>query len=128
MSSEDLFNEVKAFSPMFLRKILCLVADTTSVNTGCKTGAFKRIKDYLLTNYGIEVHALECLMHVVELLFRYFFLLIEGPAKSPDKLQKDAVYNLISKINASVDDMKKLDSFQVLQCSPNAKAQIQEYF
>ena len=122
-----LSNQVKSFDSEFLLKILCLVADTTALNTGCKKGAFKQIVHHLMVQYGIELHALECLMHVVELLFKHFFLFIDGPAKSPEKLQKDAVYNFITTINDSVPELKVMNSFEELPCSPDAREIIQRF-
>ena len=127
VGAQDIFEEVITFEPGFLKKILSIVADTTAVNTGCKNGAFKRIRDYILANYGIEVHALECLMHIIELLFRHFFCFIDGPAKGPDKLADDAVYNLIGTINGAVDNMGELDEFDNIPCSVDASAHLQHF-
>ena len=99
VKSEDIYNHVRNIDETILSKVLCLVADTTAVNTGCKMGAFKRIQGYIISKQGIEIHTLECLVHIIELLFRHFFCYVEGPSKSPDKLAKDAVYNLIGSIN-----------------------------
>ena len=59
---------------------------------------------------------MECLVHVIELLFRHFFCFVEGPSKSPDKLAKNAVYNLIGSINETVENMSVLDEFSTVPC------------
>ena len=121
VKSADIYNHVRNIDETILSKVLCLVADTTAVNTGCKMGAFKRIQGYIISKQGIEIHTLECLVHIIELLFRHFFCYVEGPSKSPDKFPKDAVYNLIGSINNTVENMSVQDNFSIITCPDISK-------
>ena len=111
-------DHISSLDPEVLKNVLVLVADTTSVNTGCNKGVFKFIRDFFLKTFSIEIHTLECLLHTVELIFKHFFLHVEGPTSCADKLKNDAVYNLIGKINSTVDLKQHGDSINadVLGC------------
>ena len=117
VKGSDIYEDIIKMDPEILRKILIFVADTTAVNTGCRKGAFTLIKAYFMREYNIEIHTIECLNHIVELLFRHFFLYVEGPAISTDKLSKDAVYNLIDKINGKVElSSSNFSTFCRIEC------------
>ena len=76
-------HEIQSLDPALLSMVRLLVADTTSLNTGCNIGVFKRVKDYFKRHFNIDVHTVECLMHTIEIIFKHFFLWIEGPSKAP---------------------------------------------
>ena len=86
-----------------LKNVKVLIADTTSINTGCNSGVFKRVKQYFIENFNRDVHVVECLMHTIELLFKHFFLTIEGPSQSAKTLKANTVYNMIGKMNIDGD-------------------------
>lgn len=123
MKGKDLADHIANLDPEILKNVFVLVADTTSVNTGCNKGVFKLVRDFFLKEFSIEIHTLECLLHTVELLFKHFFLHVEGPTSCADKLKKNAVYNMIGKINGTVDLKQCGDSMMsdTLTCSTEAR-------
>ena len=106
----DVMDELKSIDERVLVKVAAVVADTTSLNTGCNTGVFRLLKDYFKSKFNRDILTLECLLHMVELLFRHFFLEIEGPSKAPDKLPKGSFYNIIGKFEHSRADFQPGDN------------------
>ena len=54
-----------------LAKVYSVMADTTAINTGKKSGVNKRLQDYIMENVGHDIHTLECLFHVNEIYFTH---------------------------------------------------------
>ena len=73
VGSEEAFDVLKTLDEELLRKVFCLVADTIALNTGCKTGVFRRLKVFFKEIYGRDIHTVECLLRTMESLMRHFF-------------------------------------------------------
>ena len=57
------------------------MADTTSFNSGKKSGVNKGLVDLLNENVGHDIHVLECMLHVNEIYFSHVISTIEGKTK-----------------------------------------------
>ena len=51
VGAEEGFDVLKGLDEDLLRKVLCLVADTTALNTGCKTGVFRWLEISTLSRF-----------------------------------------------------------------------------
>lgn len=119
----DVTEVLKTMDQELLKKVFVVIADTTSLNTGCKTGVFRQLKDYFKKEFNRDIHTVECLQHVIELLFRHFFLQLEGPSKAPDKLPKGAFYNLIGKFEIK-DELQETHRIKV---SPEVRKDLEHF-
>ena len=50
-----------------LAEVYSVMADTTAINTGKKSGVNKRLQDYIMENVGHDILTLKCLFHVNEI-------------------------------------------------------------
>jgi len=92
-----------------LPKIYSVMADTTAVNTGKKSGVNKRITDLFDENVDHNVHVLECLFH--EIYFSHVVSFVEGRKKGPGVLQDGALLNEIKKLTKKeVSDIPSRDT------------------
>ena len=57
------------------------MANTTSLNTGKRTGFNKRLVDHFNTKKGDSIHTLECMFHVNEIYFDHVVDFVEGMKK-----------------------------------------------
>ena len=79
-------------------KLFCVIGDTTSLNTGVNSGIFRRLEHYYELNVK-DLLCLECLFHVVELLFSKVLAFYDGEKRSSDTRASHSAYNFIPKIN-----------------------------
>jgi len=79
-------------------KIYSVMSDTTSMNTGRKTGVNKRLRDYISVNFKHDAHALECMFHVNEIYLSHVIKEVEGKSKGPQALGDGALLNKIRSI------------------------------
>ena len=86
------------FGEALLEKTWSVMADTTSLNTGNRSGINTRLQRHIQSNFGYGIHVLECLFHTTEILLSRVIKHVEGPYFSPDKMQADSAYNMIKKI------------------------------
>ena len=105
------------------KNLLCVLADTTSVNTGTKGGIFHLLELYMKQNIGQDILALECLFHVNELLLHKVMTFYDGVSSSPNSLRADAVFNLIGKINQADLSPERLLDFSQCNIKPIESAQ-----
>ena len=82
-----------------INNVFSLMADTTSLNSGKKSGVNKRLVDLFNENVGHDIHALECMFHVSEIYFSHVISTIEGKTKGPGAMQDSALLNCIKSIN-----------------------------
>ena len=82
-----------------LNKVYSVMADTTSLNSGEKSGINKRLVDYFQSSVGHDVHTLECMFHVNEIYFSHVLSAIEGKTKGPGAVQEGALLNKIKSIH-----------------------------
>ena len=106
ITGERLFDAIVAelFDDEMLNKVLCLMSDTTAVNTGCHKGINTRVKIFFNSEKGRDIHVFECLLHVNELFLNHFIKEYEGDTKAPNKMAPGSVYNLIDQIKS--EDLK----------------------
>ena len=81
------------------KNVLCLLADTTSLNSGRKGGIFAILELHFKRALGQDLISLECLFHVLELLFYNVVTFYDGDSTAPNALQANSVYNLIKNIS-----------------------------
>ena len=104
------------------QNILCLIADTTSLNTDSKSGIFHRIEHYLKVNYGVDVISLGCLYHINELLLHKVIKNCDGLTTSATSLAPNSVYNNIKSIKKVSTTEEKLMHYSECDISPNIHA------
>ena len=62
VTSAAVFNFViETIDKPLLSRVYSIIADTTVVNTGKKSGVIKRLEEYFESNIGHQIHSLECL-------------------------------------------------------------------
>ena len=91
VSGEAIFNCVKALLDddeltSSLKTMLCLMSDTSAVNTDIHRGAATRLAQHCNMTYGHDVLTLECLYHCIELLLGDVVMAFDGDTKSPDTM------------------------------------------
>ena len=82
-----------------INNVFSIMADTTSLNRGKKSGVNKRLVDLLNENVGHDIHELECMLHVNEIYFSHVILTIEGKTKGPGAMHDGVLFNCIKSIN-----------------------------
>ena len=82
-----------------LNKVYSVMADSTSLNSGEKSGINKRLVDYFHSSVGHDIHTLECMFHVNEIYFSHMLSAIEGKTKGPGAMQEGALLNKIKSIH-----------------------------
>ena len=65
----------------YINKIVSVMADTTAVNTGKKSGVNVRLENYFQEKVGHGIHTLECLFHVNEIYLSHVIQFLEGITK-----------------------------------------------
>ena len=83
----------------YINNVFSIMADTTSLNCGKKSGVNKRLVDLFNKNVGHDIHVLECMFHVNEIYFSHVISTIEGTTKGPGAMQDGALLNSIKSIN-----------------------------
>ena len=112
VTSAAVFNSIiKTIDKPLLSQVYSIMADTTAVNTGKKSGVNKRLEEYFKYNIGYnighQIHSLECLFHTNKIYFTYPKNFLEGKAKVPNVYKDGALTNKIKKIpQPRVKDMK----------------------
>ena len=93
VTSEVLFNTISTEAcEKLLAKVYAVMADTTAINTGKRSGVNKRLQDYIMENVEHDIHTLECLFHVNEIYFPHVVSLVEGRKKGPGMMQEGALF------------------------------------
>ena len=99
VTSEVLFNTITTEAcEKLLAKVYSVMADTTAINKGKKSGVIKRLQNYIMENVGHDIHTLECLFHVNEIYFTRVVSLVEGRKKGPGMMPEGALFNKIKSI------------------------------
>ena len=108
VTSAAVFNSIiETIDKPLLSRLYSIMADTTAVNTGKKSGVNKRLDDYFKSNIGHQIHSLECLFHTNKIYFTYAKNFLEGKAKGPNAYEDGALINEIKKIpQPRPEDMK----------------------
>ena len=76
------------------------MADTTSLNSGKKSGVNERIVDLFNENVGYDIlHVLECMVYVNEIYFSHVISTIEENTKGSEAMQDGALLNCIKNIH-----------------------------
>ena len=104
-----------------VQNMICLMADTCSLNTGSKNGIFRQIENHMKRNYDKDILALQCLYHVNELLLHKVITHFDGSTTSGSSLQGDAVYNSIKLIKES--DLVSTNLIKDCNVKPSLQAQ-----
>ena len=99
---------------LLLKTLICIMSDTTAVNTGIHRGAVTRIANHCNQNFGHDVMTLECLYHCIELLLGDVITAFDGDTKSPETLVENAVFNLIHTLDKKVH---MIPSKLIVHCS-----------
>jgi len=96
VNSEVLFNAIVESCGDLLKNVYSVMADTTALNTGKKSGVNKRLEQYFEDNFERGVPVLECLFHVNEIYFKHVIEEIEGKSKGPGVMQEGSLRNRIN--------------------------------
>ena len=98
VTSAAVFNSIiETIDKPLLFRVYSIMADTTAVNTGKKSGVNKRLEEYFESNIGHQIHSLECLFYTNEIYFTYAKNFLEGKAKCPNAYEDGALINKILK-------------------------------
>ena len=96
VTSAAVFNSIiEPTDKPLLSQVYSIMADTTVVNTGKKSGVNKRLEEYFKSNIGHQIHSLECLFHTNEIYFTYAKNFLEGKDKGPNAYEDGALINKI---------------------------------
>ena len=98
VTSDVLFNAIIDNCGDLLRNVYSVMADTTAINTGKKSGVNKRLEQYFTQHMGRDIHVLECLFHVNEIYFNHMIKAIEGKKKGPGALEEGSLRNRINNL------------------------------
>ena len=91
-----MFNSIiETIDKPLLSRVYAIIADTTAVNTGKKSGVNKRLEELFQSNIGHQIHSLECLFHTNEIYFTYAKNFLEGKAKGSNAYEDGALINKI---------------------------------
>ena len=77
-----------------LEKMLSVMADTTSLNTGKESGINNRLSVYFKQSVGHDIHLLECQFYINEILLNHVINHVDGKPTAPNRMEADSVYNL----------------------------------
>ena len=93
-----IFNTItEEISNQCLQNVSSVMADTTALNTGKKSGVNTRLAEYFNT-IGHDIHTLECLFHVNEIYLTHVISMVEGKKKVAGLMEDGALLNNISAI------------------------------
>ena len=108
VTSAAVFNSIiETIDKPLLSRVYSIMADTTAVNTGKKSGVNERLEECFKSNIGHQIHSLECLFHTNEIYCTYAKNFLEGKAKGPNADEDGALINKIKKIpQPRPEDMK----------------------
>ena len=108
VTSAAVFNSIiETIDKPLLSRVYSIMADTTAVNTGKKSGVNKRLEEYFQSNIGHQIHSLKYLFYTNEIYFTYAKIFLEGKAKSPNAYDDGALINQLKKIpQPRPEDMK----------------------
>ena len=98
VTSDVLFNAIIDNCGDLLQNVYSVMADTTAINTGKKSGVNKRLEQYFTQHMGRDIHVLECLFHVNEIYFNHMIKAIEGKKKGPGALEEGSLRNRINNL------------------------------
>ena len=76
-----------------LQNVYSIMADTTAVNTGKKSGVNTRLVQYFKETIGHDVHTLECLFHVNEIYLTHVISMVDGRKKGPGMMEDGSLLN-----------------------------------
>ena len=79
------------FDEALFEKIWAAMADTTTLNTGSRSGINTRLQRNIQSNFSRQMHVLECLFYITKIYLSRVRKHVEGPYFSPDKMQTDSV-------------------------------------
>ena len=98
VTSDVLVNAIIDNCGDLLQNAYSVMADTTAINTGKKSGVNKRLEQYFTQHMGRDIHVLECLFHVNEIYFNHMIKAIEGKKKGPGALEEGSLRNRINNL------------------------------
>ena len=94
-TGENCFNAIKSLIERDVYKnIVCLMSDTTSLNTGLRKGICSRFSRDINENFGHDITILECLFHCLEIYLSDIIKAFDGSTKSPDSLEEGTVLDV----------------------------------
>ena len=100
VTAEVIFDTItEEISSKCLQNVYSIMADTTALNTGKKSGVNTRLEGYFNNTVGHDIHSLECLFHVNEIYLTHVISMVKGKKKGPDMMEGGALLNNISAIH-----------------------------
>ena len=127
-TGENCFRALKELiDPDVLQHVICIMTDTTALNTGPVKGIRSRLFQHINSKYGHDVMVLECLYHSTELYLDNIITAFDGQTKAPDKLMKKSAFNHIAEIEKADISVSNLQQCNV-KPSTLAQSVIKECF
>jgi len=120
---ESVRDMLESDNTQLMENLLCVMSDTTAVNTGVHRGAVPRIINYCNKNYEHDILSLECMFHCIELMLGDIINAYEGDTKSPETLDGDAVFNNIKKLSKRDLVSAKIKSHEEITIKPSEMSQ-----
>ena len=125
VTSEVFYSTITQDCETVLPKVYSVMADTTAITTGKKSGVNKRLKDFFDESMEHYIHSLECLYHVNEIYLTHVISLIEGSKKGPGMMQDGALLNKIKCIGKpSIDGVPSRHKLPLVPISNIAAAHL----
>ena len=116
VTAETVFNTITREVCSFqLSHIYSVMADTTALNTGKKSGVNARPLKYLNNELGQhDIHTLECMFHTNEIYLSHVISYVDGQKKGPEAMQDGALLNLIALDKPSREKLTLANQLDVL--------------
>ena len=86
-----------------INNVFSIMADTTSFNSGKKSGVNKRLLDFYNENVGHDIHELECMIYVNEIYFSHVISTTEGKTKGQGEMVSRKTVRCLTALNASTN-------------------------
>ena len=97
VTAETVFNAITREACSFqLSHIYSVMADTTALNKGKKSGVNARLVKYFNNELGHDIHTLECMFHTNEIYLYHVISYVDGRKRGPGAMQDGALLNLIA--------------------------------
>ena len=97
VTAETVFNTITREACSFqLSHIYSVMADTTALNTGKKSGVNARLVKYFNNELDHDIHTLECMFHTNEIYLSHVVSYVDGQKKGSGAMQDGALLNLLA--------------------------------
>ena len=114
VTAETVFNIITREACSFqLSHIYSVMADTTALNTGKKSGVNARLLKYFNNELGYDIDTLECMFHTNEIYLSHVISYVDGQKKGPGAMQDGVLLNLIALDKPSTEKLTPANQLDV---------------